>query len=116
FAACTAHGSTGSTGSESGAPPPAVVDHDGDSSAIRVDHPERFPLSTATAHDAAPELTVTGVVSADVSRNVPVVSLASGRVVDVQARLGDRVRKGQLLLRIQSADVAAAFADYRKAV
>jgi membrane fusion protein, heavy metal efflux system len=112
-AGCTARGSTGG---DSGAPPPAVVDHDGEGGAIHVDHPERFTLATATARDVAPELSVTGVVSPDVSRNVPVVSLAAGRVVDVQARLGDRVQKGQVLLRIQSADVAAAFADYRKAV
>jgi cobalt-zinc-cadmium efflux system membrane fusion protein len=112
-AACTVRGST-ETGS--GAPQPAVVDHDGDAGGIRVDHPELIPLSTATAHDAAPELSVTGVVSPDVSRAVPVVSLASGRVVDLRARLGDRVEKGQLLLRIQSADVASAFADYRKAM
>jgi cobalt-zinc-cadmium efflux system membrane fusion protein len=59
---------------------------------------------------------VTGVVNPDVSRAVPVVSLSSGRVIDLRARLGDQVRKGQLLLRIQSADVAAAFSDYRKAV
>jgi cobalt-zinc-cadmium efflux system membrane fusion protein len=92
------------------------VEHDGNSRAIRVDHPEQFPLATATAHEAAPELSVTGVVNPDVSRNVPVVSLASGRVVDLRFRLGDEVKKGQVLLRIQSADVASAFADYRKAV
>ena len=113
IAGCTARGSTGG---DSGGPPPAVVEHDGDSSAIHVEHPERFKLATATAREAAPELTVTGVVSPDVSRNVPVVSLAAGRVVEVRARLGDRVQKGQVLLRIHSADVAAAFADYRKAV
>jgi cobalt-zinc-cadmium efflux system membrane fusion protein len=93
-----------------------VVDHDGDAGAIRVDHPEQFPLSTATAHNAAPELSVTGVVNPDISRAVPVVSLSAGRVIELRARLGDQVRKGQLLLRIQSVDVAAAFADYRKAM
>jgi cobalt-zinc-cadmium efflux system membrane fusion protein len=113
-AGCTARGSTGDPGA--GAPPPAIVEHEGDSNALRVDHPERFPLATATSHEASPELTVTGVVNPDVSRNVPVVSLASGRVVDLRVRLGDRVGKGQVLMRIQSADVAAAFADYRKAV
>jgi cobalt-zinc-cadmium efflux system membrane fusion protein len=110
---CTARGNTDPA---SGAPPPAVLDHDGDSSVIRVDHPDQFPLSTATGHDAAPELTVTGVVNPDVSRAVPVVSLSSGRVIEVRARLGDQVQKGQVLLRIQSADVAAAFSEYRKAV
>lgn len=112
-AGCTARGSADGA---SGAPPPAVVDHDGDTNAIRVDHPDRFPLSTATAHDAVPELSVTGVVNPDVSRAVPVVSLASGRVIDLRARLGDQVQKGQLLLRIQSHDVSTAFSDYRKAV
>jgi cobalt-zinc-cadmium efflux system membrane fusion protein len=106
----------GSTGSDTGAPPPAVVEHEDESNALRVEHPERFKLATATAHDAAPQLSVTGVVNPDISRNVPVVSLAAGRVVEVRARLGDQVHQGQVLLRIQSADVAAAFADYRKAV
>jgi cobalt-zinc-cadmium efflux system membrane fusion protein len=111
--ACVARGSTGN---ESAAPPPAVVEDDAGGSAIHVDHPERFKLATAAAHDSSPELSVTGAVSPDVSRNVPVVSLAAGRVVEIRARLGDHVEKGQVLLRIQSADVAAAFADYRKAV
>jgi cobalt-zinc-cadmium efflux system membrane fusion protein len=110
---CSAHGSTDPA---SGAPPHAIVEEEGDGSVVHVQHPERFPLATATLHDAIPELSVTGVVSADVSRAVPVVSLSSGRVVDLRARLGDQVRQGQLLARIQSADVSAAFSDHRKAV
>jgi len=113
LAHCSAHGSTDP---ESGAPPHATVDEEGDGSVVHVGHPEQFPLATAVLHDAAPELSVTGVVSPDVSRAVPVLSLSSGRVVDLRARLGDQVHQGQLLLRIQSADVSAAFSDYRKAV
>jgi cobalt-zinc-cadmium efflux system membrane fusion protein len=97
------------------APPPAVVEKEPDPSVVKVDRPERFALVTATARTVAPELNATGAVSADVSRNVPVVSLASGRVVDIRARLGDEVTKGQLLVRVQSADISSAFADYRKA-
>ena len=52
----------------------------------------------------------------DIARNVPVISLASGRVVAIHARLGDTVQKGQLLLSIRSDDVAGGFSDYRKAV
>ena len=59
---------------------------------------------------------MTGAVSPDVSRTVPVISLASGRVVEIRARLGDAVTKGQLLMRVQSADISGAFSDYRKAV
>ncbi|HJZ76181.1 MAG TPA: efflux RND transporter periplasmic adaptor subunit [Vicinamibacterales bacterium] len=96
--------------------PRPPIDETGDGSLVRVAYAERFALAAAAERRTAPELSVTGVVSPDVSRAVPVVSLASGRVVDVRVRLGDEVRQGQLLLRIQSADVAAAFADYRKAV
>ena len=44
------------------------------------------------------------------------ISLASGRAVEIRARLGDTVQKGQVLLRVQSPDIAVAFSDYRKAV
>ena len=106
----------GNAQAESGAPPPAAVEEEGNGTVVHVDHPDMFPLATASLRRAAPELSTTGVVSPDVSRAIPVVSLASGRVVEVRARLGDVVQKGQLLLRIQSADVAGAFSDYRKAV
>ena len=112
-AGCSARGNTDPS---AGAPPVAAVERDGDSSVIHVDHPEQFPLAKATSRDATPELSVTGVVSPDVSRAVPVVSLSSGRVIELRARLGDQVKKGQLLLRIQSVDDSSAFSDYRKAV
>jgi membrane fusion protein, heavy metal efflux system len=83
---------------------------------IKVDHPERFPVVTATRHIAAADLKVTGVVSADVTRNVPVVSVASGRILQIYTRLGDAVKKGQVLMKVQSIDIADAFADYKSAV
>jgi membrane fusion protein, heavy metal efflux system len=98
------------------APPPAQVEPEQNGSVITVDHPEQFPLATVAAYNSTSELVVTGVVAPDVSRNVPVISLASGRVVDIHARLGDTVQKGQLLLTIRSADVSEAYSDYRKAV
>ncbi len=90
--------------------------HESDGSMFHVDHPEQFPIVTAGKHDAAPELNVTGTVNPDVSRNIPVISLASGRIVEIDARLGDTVTKGQLLLKMQSQDIAQAFSDYRQAV
>jgi cobalt-zinc-cadmium efflux system membrane fusion protein len=98
------------------APPPATVESAPDSSIAKVDHPGQFPLATAGEHVSAPELKVTGVVSPDVSRNIPVISLASGRVVDIRARIGDTVTKGQLLMRVESSDVSQAFSDYQQAV
>jgi cobalt-zinc-cadmium efflux system membrane fusion protein len=102
--------------SKAEAPPPVSVEHERDASVVQVDRPERFPLATATAHETTSQLIVTGTVSPDISRSVPVLSIATGRVVEIHARLGDSVKKGQLLLRIQSAEVSAAFSDYRKAV
>ncbi len=98
------------------APPAATVEREADGSVVKVDHPEQFPLVTAVAHNSKPELVVTGLVVPDISRNVPVITLASGRVVDIHARLGDTVEKGQLLLRVRSTDVAGGYSDYRKAV
>ena len=98
------------------APPPANVVSAADPSLFTVELPEEFPLAAATERSTTSELVVTGTVAPDIARNVPVVSLASGRIVSIHARLGDRIKKGQLLLRVQSSDVAGAFSDYRKAV
>jgi len=108
-------GCGGKAASGDGAPPPAKVEQETDVSLLQVEHPEQFPVVKASESLQAPSLTVTGVVSPDVSRTVPVISLASGRVVEIRARLGDAVQKGQVLLRVQSPDIAAAFADFRKA-
>jgi cobalt-zinc-cadmium efflux system membrane fusion protein len=99
-----------------GAPPPTKVEKEADVSLLTVEHTEQFPLVKATEYTAAPTLNVTGVVMPDISRTVPVISLATGRVVEIKARLGDTVQKGKILLRVQSPDISGAFSDYRKAV
>jgi cobalt-zinc-cadmium efflux system membrane fusion protein len=97
-------------------PVPTTIQPDMDATNFKVDHPEQFPLATAGEHVAAPELNVTGVVNPDVSRQVPVPSLATGRIVEIDARLGDEVKKGQLLFKVRSTDISSAFSDYRQAV
>jgi cobalt-zinc-cadmium efflux system membrane fusion protein len=97
------------------APPAATVEPDLDANNFKVDRPEQFPLVAALEHKAAPALNVTGVVQPDVARAVPVISLATGRVVEIKARLGDTVTKGQLLLRVRSNDVSGAYQAYVKA-
>jgi cobalt-zinc-cadmium efflux system membrane fusion protein len=88
----------------------------GDMADFSVAKPEQFPLVAAEPYTAHAELKVTGTVNPDVAREIPVISLASGRVVDIKARLDDYVKKGQLLLKIQSPDSTAAFDTYKKAV
>src|SRR5580700_3469481 len=108
----------GDTGKDrnAGAPPPLKVEQASDPNVFQVEHPDEVPLVAAIEHFAAPQLRATGTVAPDISRNVPVISVATGRVVEIAARLGDTVKKGQVLLRVQSADVSSAFSDYQKAV
>jgi membrane fusion protein, heavy metal efflux system len=112
FAGCGGH--KGDPAAE--APPPAQVVHEHDQNVFEVVHPEQISLTTAVEHEAVSELTVTGTVNPDIAKTVPVISIAAGRVAGIYARLGDTVKKGQLLLRVQSADISSAFSDYRKAV
>jgi membrane fusion protein, heavy metal efflux system len=95
---------------------PSPVESQLDTDNFKVDRPDQFPLATAGEHVATPELNVTGVVSPDVSRQVPVPSLATGRIVEIGARLGDVVTKGQLLFKVRSPDIAGAYSNYLQAV
>ena len=98
------------------APPPLKVERVEDRNVFKVDNPGRFQLVQVTQYLATPQLKVTGVITPDISRAVPVISIATGRVVEIDARLGDTVSKGQVLLKVQSADISGAFSDYRKAI
>lgn len=106
----------GKTDPQAEAPPALKLERVQDRNLFRVDRAERFQLTQAAEHSTVPQLRVTGTVNPDISRAVPVISLATGRVVEIDARLGDVVKKGQTLLKVQSADMSGAFSDYRKAV
>ncbi len=99
------------------APPtqPQVVNVGGNDT-VHVDGAERFALTSVTSRPVVSTLQVTGSVSPDVSREIPVLSLANGRVVALHVGLGDTVRKGQLVMEVQSPDVTNAFDAYLKAV
>lgn len=85
-----------------------------DENVVSVEHPEQFPLVEVATQEIADELHMTGVVTPDVNRTVPVLSLGGGRAVQTFVRLGDDVKKGEVLLRISSPDLAQAFSDYQK--
>jgi cobalt-zinc-cadmium efflux system membrane fusion protein len=99
-----------------GTPQQPQVVPTGDMSLVSVEKPELFPLVAAEQIEAPNEMQATGAVFPDIAREVPVISLASGRVVDIKARLDDNVKKGQLLLKVQSPDITNAFDTYLKAV
>ena len=99
------------------APPstPQVVTTGSDES-VQVSNPNRFPLVGVHLQQVYDTLNVTGSVQPDVSREVPVLSIANGRVVALHVGLGDTVRKGQLVMEVQSPDVAQAFLSYQTAL
>lgn len=96
-------------------PEQVTVEQQMDVNNFKVDHPEKFPLATATEYKVPSSLNVTGVVQPDISRAVPVITLASGRIVEINARLGDQVKKGQLLFKVRSNDVSGEYQIYLKA-
>ncbi len=97
------------------APPPAKVVEQPDLNMVKVDRPQRFTMVKASEEEDRPQVRATGTVTPDVDRSVPVVSLASGRVTGLYAKLGDDVKKGQVLIKVQSNDIANAFQTYQQA-
>jgi cobalt-zinc-cadmium efflux system membrane fusion protein len=100
-----------------GAPPSVKVIQVADMNMITVDANDagKFPIISAGRIESATELTATGSVFPDINREIPVISMANGRVVEIKTRLDDNVKKGQLLLKVQSPDITAAFDAYLKA-
>jgi membrane fusion protein, heavy metal efflux system len=92
-----------------------VVETNTDPNVFTMQNPGQFPLTTVEVRKVNDEIHVNGVIAPDVNRSVPVVSLGGGRVVEIKAKLGDYVQKGQVLLLINSPDLSAAFSDYQKA-
>jgi cobalt-zinc-cadmium efflux system membrane fusion protein len=82
---------------------------------FNVQQPDSFKLAAIESRSLPTILTTSGTVSPDVNRTIHVTSLGSGRVVELNARLGDQVHKGQTLLSIASSDLGSANSDYQKA-
>jgi membrane fusion protein, heavy metal efflux system len=100
----------------SGAAPPSQVEEVSNAGVVTVEHPNEFALAAAGRIDAPNKLSVTGSVFPDINQEIPVISLASGRVVDIRVTLDQNVSKGQLMMKVQSPDATNAFDTYLKAV
>lgn len=97
------------------APPAAKVEYVPDVNIVQVERPERFTVVSAGQTEELPQLNATGVINPDIEKSIPVISLAAGRVVGIYAKLGDTVKKGQLLLKVMSNDISTAFVNYNQA-
>ena len=86
-----------------------------DPDVFTVEHHELFHTVKVETRDLPMQLTANGTVNPDVTRTIHVTSLGSGRVMDLNVRLGDYVHQGQPLLVISSPDLGSANGDYQKA-
>jgi len=76
---------------------------------------QRLTVSPATTEPTSGRITAPGIVESDPVRTVTVLPPGGGRVRDVKVVLGDRVQRGQVLVVIDSPDLAQAYADNDKA-
>ncbi|MES2102560.1 MAG: efflux RND transporter periplasmic adaptor subunit [Pseudomonadota bacterium] len=60
-------------------------------------------------------ISVPGTIEADAARLIKVVPPVSGRIVQLNKRLGDTVKAGDALFSLDSADLASAYSDAGKA-
>ena len=72
-------------------------------------------FETVRPHPHRATLQVPGLVKANATRLVDISSLVAGRAIEVTAVVGDRVRPGQVLARVDSSELGFAQSDYLKA-
>ena len=61
---------------------------------------------------ATQEIAISGKIQYDEDRLSRISSPIVGRTVEIKVRLGEQVRKGDILMTIDSADINSAYADY----
>jgi len=86
-----------------------------DDNLIRITRSRDFATLKAQTQWVSEELAVNGTIVPDISRTVAVNALSGGRIAEIHGRLGDEVKKGQLLLKIHSPDLANAIAALKQA-
>ncbi len=86
----------------------ARIFHTSDPISLTTPEISRMGLATsaATMRTLPIELEVAGVVKADDTMTLPILSLVPGRMDDVYVRVGDAVKKGSVLATIRSDEVA----------
>ncbi|GGC67847.1 efflux RND transporter periplasmic adaptor subunit [Undibacterium terreum] len=79
--------------------------------------PLRKAISVAIVTEQTIErsISVPGAIEADAARLIKVVPPVSGRIVQLNKRLGDSVKAGDALFSLDSADLASAYSDAGKA-
>ena len=76
---------------------------------------DRLRVATVGDEASAHEVSLPATVEADPASTVNIVPPLTGKLIELKVRLGDTVRRGQLLATIASPDLAQAVADAQKA-
>jgi len=101
-----------------GSNPPVTADSEGaaDEHALHVEPSQAAAWEIQTGivskSDIASRVTVPGVIGLNQNNTAEVSSYVTGKVVGLSVDLGSQVRKGQVLLTINSPEFASAQADY----
>ncbi len=76
--------------------------------------PARIETVIVSTGQDKPKLSLAGKVAYGEDRYSRISSPVQGRVLEVRARLGDRVKAGDILLIVDSPDIAQAYSDFIK--
>lgn len=100
---------------DSGAP--AALIHQGDKILVPEGSPlrQRLTVMAAAAEAVSGKLLLPAVIESDPARTAAVLTPLAGRVQELKVALGDRVTAGQVLVVIESPDLAQAYDDNDKA-
>jgi len=93
------------TASNAATPPPSNVP---------VEIQSRIETAVVAYSPGKPLLTLAGKVAYGEDRYSRISSPLQGRVVEVRAKLGDRVKQGSVLLVIDSPDISSAYSEFVK--
>jgi cobalt-zinc-cadmium efflux system membrane fusion protein len=79
-----------------------------------IDAPSRIETAIVSTSQDKPKLSLAGKVAYGEDRYSKISSPVQGRVLEVRARLGDRVKAGDILLIVDSPDIAQAYSEFIK--
>ncbi|MBA2251674.1 MAG: efflux RND transporter periplasmic adaptor subunit [Nitrospirales bacterium] len=79
-----------------------------------LDAPSRIETAVVSTGQDKPKLSLAGKVAYGEDRYSRISSPVQGRVLEVRARLGDRVKAGDILLIVDSPDIAQAYSEFIK--
>jgi cobalt-zinc-cadmium efflux system membrane fusion protein len=99
---------------EQPAPSDAATPPQGHSAAAKPEAQPRIETTVVELSQSRQALTLAGKVAYGEDRYSRISSPLQGRVVEVRAHLGDRVKAGAVLLVIDSPDIAQAYSEYVK--